>query len=104
MKYTSESIPLKPGDRLLIYTDGINEAMDQNREQFGDSRLADAFSETADIQSAEEALESIQSRVHEFTGSEPQHDDLTMVYVRIGHDQYGLCRVLIFTEMCTSEP
>lgn len=85
VKYTSESIPLKPGDRLLIYTDGINEAMNQNREQFGDFRLADAFSETAGFQSAKEGLESIQSRVHEFTGSEPQHDDLTMVYVKIGH-------------------
>ena len=81
--YTSESVQLKPGDRLLIYTDGINEAMNQHREQFGDSRLFDAFSETEEIQSAEEALTLIQSRVDEFAGSEPQHDDLTMVYIQI---------------------
>lgn len=81
--YTSESVQLKPGDRLLIYTDGINEAMNQHREQFGDSRLFDAFSETEEIQSAEEALTLIQSRVDEFAGIEPQHDDLTMVYIQI---------------------
>ena len=85
VNYSSETIPLKPGDRLLIYTDGINEAMNQNREQFGDYRLMEAFSETADIQSAEEALASIQSKVDDFTGSEPQHDDITMVYIQIGH-------------------
>ena len=84
VNYISESIPLKSGDRLLIYTDGINEAMDQNREQFGDLRLADAFSKTTDAQSAEEALATIQSKVHEFAGIEPQHDDITMVYVKIG--------------------
>lgn len=82
--YTSESIPLKPGDRLLIYTDGINEAMNQNREQFGDTRLLDAFSETANIHSAEESLAFIQSRVNEFAGRESQHDDITMVYIQIG--------------------
>ncbi|MCC5913959.1 MAG: PP2C family protein-serine/threonine phosphatase [Balneolaceae bacterium] len=82
--YTNESTPLKPGDRLLIYTDGVNEAMNQNRKQFGDPRLMNAFSETADIQSAEEALASIQSKVNDFTGSEAQHDDITMVYVKIG--------------------
>ena len=81
--YTSESIQLKPGDRLLIYTDGINEAMNRNREQFGDPRLHNAFSETAEIQSAEEAISHIQSKVNEFAGSEPQHDDLTMVYIQV---------------------
>ena len=81
--YTNESIQLKPGDRLLIYTDGINEAMNQNREQFGDTRLRDAFSETEEIQTAEEAIAHIQSKVNEFAGSEPQHDDLTMVYIKI---------------------
>ena len=84
VNYISESIPLKSGDRLLIYTDGINEAMDQNREQFGDLRLADAFYETSKAQSAEEGLASIQSKVNDFTGSEPQHDDITMVYIHIG--------------------
>ena len=83
VNYTSESILLKPGDRLLIYTDGINEAMNQDREQFGDPRLHDAFSETEEIQSTEEAIAHIQSKVNEFAGSEPQHDDLTMVYIQI---------------------
>jgi serine phosphatase RsbU (regulator of sigma subunit) len=83
VKYISESIQLKPEDRLLIYTDGINEAMNQYREQFGDPRLRDAFSETEKIQSAEEAIAYIQSKVDEFAGSELQHDDLTMVYIQI---------------------
>lgn len=90
VNYTSESIPLKLNDQLLIYTDGINEAMDQNRKQFGDFRLADAFYETAEIQSAEEALALIQSRVNEFAGSEPQHDDLTMVLIKIERSKLNL--------------
>ncbi|MFO7845101.1 MAG: SpoIIE family protein phosphatase [Balneolaceae bacterium] len=83
VNYTSESVPLKPGDCLLMYTDGINEAMNPNREQFGDPRLVEAFSETEEIQSAEESLASIQMKVTEFAGSEPQHDDITMVYIQI---------------------
>ncbi len=83
VQYTGETVPLKLGDRLLIYTDGINEAMNQHREQFGDPRLEKAFAETAEIQSAKEALESILSKVHKFTGSEPQHDDITMVYIHV---------------------
>jgi len=83
--YTSESIPLQPGDRLLIYTDGINEAMNEDREQFDAHRVLEAFSESADIQSAEQGLVFIQSKVNEFTGNEPQHDDITMVYIHIGH-------------------
>ncbi len=83
VNYTSESILLNPGDRLLIYTDGINEAMNQNREQFGDPRLADDFCETTEIQSVKEALASIQSRVLAFTGSEPQHDVITIVLIQI---------------------
>lgn len=57
--------------------------MNQHREQYGDLRLRYAFSETENIQSAEEAIAFIQSKVNEFAGSEPQHDDLTMVYIQI---------------------
>ncbi|MCH8568429.1 MAG: PP2C family protein-serine/threonine phosphatase [Balneolales bacterium] len=85
VNYTCESVPLKKGDRLFVYTDGINEAMNQNREQFGENRLKDALLDTTLAHSAEEALALIQSKVNAFTGNAPQHDDITMVYIKIEH-------------------
>ncbi|MFO8028357.1 MAG: PP2C family protein-serine/threonine phosphatase [Cyclonatronaceae bacterium] len=81
--YARKALPLEPGDHLLLYTDGINEARNGDRLLFGEARLADAFVASADAVTASEALEVIQSRIRYFTHEEPQHDDITMVLLRV---------------------
>jgi sigma-B regulation protein RsbU (phosphoserine phosphatase) len=77
------TIPLGRGDLFLLYTDGISEAMNVEGDCFGDGRLADLASENADLTSGE-LRERILGEVHRFAGAAAQHDDMTMVLVKIG--------------------
>ncbi|MBN2080161.1 MAG: SpoIIE family protein phosphatase [Spirochaetes bacterium] len=69
-------------DRLLLYTDGITNAMNRAGGQFGEERLERLLAETSDLP-LEEAMELIAERLEEFTGGAPQGDDRTMVMVEI---------------------
>src|SRR5262245_13743995 len=77
------TVPLGRGDLFLLYTDGISEAMNVEGDCFGDGRLADLASENADLTSGE-LRERILGEVKRFAGSAAQHDDMTMVLVKIG--------------------
>jgi serine phosphatase RsbU (regulator of sigma subunit) len=77
------TLPLGQGDLFLLYTDGISEAMNVDGDCFGDARLADLAREHADLGSSE-LRERILDEVRRFAGAAPQHDDMTMVLVRIG--------------------
>lgn len=73
-EYSERSIVLKPGDRLLLYTDGLVEAKDETGRMFGDRALAEALQSTAELAPAE-AAERIVGEVQRFAKS--QEDDLT---------------------------
>jgi sigma-B regulation protein RsbU (phosphoserine phosphatase) len=77
------TLPLGPGDLFLLYTDGISEAMNVDGDCFGDARLADLAREHADLASSD-LRARILDEVRRFAGAAPQHDDMTMVLVRIG--------------------
>jgi serine phosphatase RsbU (regulator of sigma subunit) len=76
------TIPLQPGDLFLLFTDGISEAMDGSGDCFGEGRLT-AFLEAH----AGFAPEAIRDRLVEdvalFVQDQPQHDDLTMIILRV---------------------
>ncbi|HEY4589896.1 MAG TPA: SpoIIE family protein phosphatase [Thermoanaerobaculia bacterium] len=81
--YTEESLPLEPGDRLLLFTDGIPEALSPGGEPFGDERLQALLAAHA-AQSAEQIAEALLARVAEWTGrSASFDDDLTFVVAGI---------------------
>ena len=77
------TLPLNEGDLFVLYTDGISEAMNVEGDCFGDARLADLAREHADLGSAE-LRDRILGEVHRFAGEAAQHDDMTMVLVKIG--------------------
>jgi len=76
------TLPFGPGDLFLLYTDGISEAMNPDGDCFGDARLADLAWRHADLDS-DELSARILGEVKAFTGNAAQHDDMTMVLLKI---------------------
>ena len=74
--------PLGRGDLFVLYTDGISEAMNEQGDCFGDQRLVDLAERNADLKS-DALCERILSEVHTFAGDAAQHDDMTMVLLKI---------------------
>ncbi|MFZ0133646.1 MAG: PP2C family protein-serine/threonine phosphatase, partial [Desulfobacterales bacterium] len=76
--YRETNIKLSSGDRLIFYTDGIVEAVNESNEMFGFERLLEMI-EVIEAETAEGMLEEIQENVNRFVGKAEQHDDLTII-------------------------
>jgi serine phosphatase RsbU (regulator of sigma subunit) len=77
-----KTLPVKSGDILLLYSDGITEAMNANNHLFDLSRLESALQESAQFP-AEKIVAGINHRLDEFVQSEELHDDVTMVAIKV---------------------
>ncbi len=76
--YESATIQLKPGDHLVLFTDGVLEALNVGGEEFGVERLRALLQQHARASSAE-ILTALQEAVTNFSANTPQHDDITMM-------------------------
>ena len=77
-----QTIPLDAGDLYVLFTDGISEAMNAADDCFGEARLARLLEEHADLP-ADELRERILRDVEAFAGGAPQHDDMTMILLKV---------------------
>jgi sigma-B regulation protein RsbU (phosphoserine phosphatase) len=77
-----ETIPLQPGDLYLLFTDGISEAMNGRDDLFGESRLGRLVETHAHLPS-EELRERVLREIAAFVGDAPQHDDMTMILLKV---------------------
>jgi sigma-B regulation protein RsbU (phosphoserine phosphatase) len=77
--------PIAPGDVIVLYTDGITEAMDRNGELFGDEALAKVVSANSRLDAAG-IRERVLREVKAFVGDAEPHDDMTMVVLKIRDD------------------
>ncbi|HEY6953530.1 MAG TPA: PP2C family protein-serine/threonine phosphatase [Bacteroidota bacterium] len=80
------TIRFKPGDLFVFYTDGFPEAMNKSMEEFGEERLCKTV-EKYSRGSASEIMENIFNDMKQFTGKTKQHDDMTIVVVKIPGDE-----------------
>ena len=82
LEYVGESIEFFKDRLLFLYTDGLNEAEDNEQNQFGDERLLDILRQTQ-LDSPKQVIETMTQEVeHHRNGAEP-NDDLTMLCLRI---------------------
>ena len=82
LPYESEKIELMSGDFIVLFTDGISEAMNLNEEEYSDKRLEELLIKTAD-RNAEDILNSIVSEVKKFTSGAMQSDDITCLVIKV---------------------
>jgi phosphoserine phosphatase RsbU/P len=82
--YTNITIELQPGDRFLLYTDGIPEASNSTEEFFGEDRLK-AFIEDRESLAADAFADALLARLAQWSGSSrgAQTDDITLVVVDV---------------------
>ncbi|MDM7913925.1 MAG: SpoIIE family protein phosphatase [Candidatus Eisenbacteria bacterium] len=79
--YPQKRLPLRPGDCLLLYTDGAIDAADASGEEFGEARLAAAFAE-ARGRTAAEIRVALEEAILRHCGGEAQ-DDVTLVVLKV---------------------
>ncbi|MDN5360008.1 MAG: phosphoserine phosphatase RsbU/P [Thermotogaceae bacterium] len=80
-QYIEETFNLKPGDVFVIYTDGIPEARNEKKEEFGFERLKEVVKTNCNC-SATEIKNQILHALEEFVGTAKQHDDTTFIVVK----------------------
>ena len=80
--YTEQTMTLEPGDLLILYTDGISEAMTRDDEEWGEERMI-AAARASINKSANEVLDDLFVAADAFTAGAPQHDDMTLLLLKL---------------------
>jgi sigma-B regulation protein RsbU (phosphoserine phosphatase) len=78
VSFREHEFRLSPGDRLVVYTDGVAEAQNQVPELYGTDRMLEAL-QAAGNASPEEALKALKRSIVEFENGAEQFDDITML-------------------------
>jgi sigma-B regulation protein RsbU (phosphoserine phosphatase) len=80
--YEQAEVSVAPGDMLVIYTDGISEAMNRELEEWGEDRVMEAVRTCVGL-SSEETIVRIMQAADAYAAGAPQHDDMTLVVLRV---------------------
>ncbi|HEX9115254.1 MAG TPA: PP2C family protein-serine/threonine phosphatase, partial [Anaerolineae bacterium] len=75
------SLLLAPGDLVMFYTDGVNEALSREGKEFGQERLAGLLSQHRG-EPAEAIVDAIEGALREFGGGSAQYDDVTLLLLK----------------------
>jgi sigma-B regulation protein RsbU (phosphoserine phosphatase) len=79
--YEDRCVQLNCGETVVIYTDGVNEAMNREQQLFGEERLLACLANKS-TESVSAITASLCSSVHQYAGEEPQSDDITVMALR----------------------
>ncbi|MEM7174496.1 MAG: SpoIIE family protein phosphatase [Chlamydiota bacterium] len=78
----AQSVQLLDGDLLLAFTDGVVEAHNDRMEMFGENRIIQILQAQKE-ENAQEVVDALMEKVSFFAGGAPQHDDLTVIAVKV---------------------
>ena len=82
IRYKEQQLQLQQGDEIYLYTDGVTEAHNIDKELFGEERLLESLNETAGM-TVDEICRKVKADVDIFQGEAEQFDDITMLCVRL---------------------
>jgi phosphoserine phosphatase RsbU/P len=75
------NVPLERDDCLILYTDGVTEALDAEGDEFGLERTIQAVQASA-AEGASAIIKRVTDDVRNFVGGQPQSDDITLIAIR----------------------
>ena len=81
VEYKEASLQLEPGDMLVMFTDGVTEAMNPDRMEFGTRRLMTILGRQAG-KSSQQIIEVVKDAIKDFTEGAEQSDDITMLAIK----------------------
>lgn len=80
--FSEEKIALSEGDLVILYTDGVTEAENTKKDEFGQERLAGIVEMNRSLE-PEKLVSAIKDKIFKFAGSAPQHDDITIIVMTV---------------------
>ncbi|HDS63732.1 MAG TPA: stage II sporulation protein E [Methanofollis liminatans] len=80
-EYGEAQVTLLPGDLLVLYTDGVTEAINSKNEEFSEARLMETVLKVRG-RSSQEIIREIRDGIRDHAGDEPQFDDITLMVLR----------------------
>jgi len=97
-KYKEEEIIFEKGDTLYFYTDGVTEAMNADKELFGEDRLKEALNKYR-FSYPNDLIYSIKDEVDNFTKGTEQSDDIAMLALRVNEDNQTERQISVNAEL-----
>jgi len=88
VKFTKGELTLSPGDGIFLYTDGVTEAMNSDKEMFSERRLRDSLCRLKG-ESPEKIIKGMMRKIEDFTQGAPQSDDITMLAIKFKGEGYS---------------
>lgn len=82
LRYVTTTVELENNSTLFAFTDGVTEAMNGEREEFGDERLSETLTSSASLD-PQAIVSAVSDRIAQFVGDAAQHDDITMLAIRV---------------------
>ncbi|MCR4559267.1 MAG: SpoIIE family protein phosphatase [Bacteroidales bacterium] len=79
--YKQDTVQLEKGDALVLFTDGVTEAMNPQKEEFGVARLNDSLQDAA-MRSPQEIIDTVKDDIKTFADGAEQSDDITMLVIK----------------------
>ncbi len=81
--YPKVRYELRPGELLLLYTDGVTEAPAPDNQMFGAERLRASLAEAPFPSQLSQWIRSLRRAIEQFTGNRSQEDDITLALLRV---------------------
>ena len=86
IRYRKQQFRLSPGDAIFLYTDGVTEAHNAQKELFGDDRLLQSLNEAAGLD-VEQVCKKVKADLDAFVGDADQFDDITMLCIQLSETE-----------------